>query len=257
MTETEAPTQRRSAAVVTGAARGLGKAIAHRLAGDGHQVVGIDLNGDQLRQTMGELPGTGHVAVVGDVGEEKVLEEAFGAIESNAMLRTFVANAGLTRPGPSLDYPMESWDLLLNVLLRASFLGAREACRRMLEGGSIIMISSINGHLGFGGRAAYGAAKAGVQGLVRSLAVEWAAQGVRVNAVSPGTIATDLQVEFMRTGYASPETYLRRIPMGRFGRPDEIADAVHFLASDQSSYVTGAVLPVDGGWASLGMAADE
>lgn len=257
MTEAEAPPQRRSGAVVTGAARGLGKAIAHRLAGDGQQVVGIDLNGEQLRQTVAELPGAGHVAVVGDVGEEKVLVEAFEAVGSGATLRTFVANAGLTRPGPSLDYPMESWDLLLNVLLRASFLGAREACRRMPDGGSIVMISSINGHLGFGGRAAYGAAKAGVQGLVRSLAVEWATLGVRVNAVSPGTIATDLQKEFMQTGYASPERYLRRIPMGRFGRPDEIADAVYFLASDRSSYITGAVLPVDGGWACLGMAADE
>ena len=93
------------------------------------------------------------------------------------------------------------------------------------------MISSVNGHLGFGGRAAYCAAKAGVQGLVRSLAVEWATQGVRVNAVSPGTIATEMQAKFMATGYASPELFLSQIPMRRFGEPREIADVVHFLCS--------------------------
>ena len=127
----------------------------------------------------------------------------------------------------------------------------------MVDSSGIVMISSVNGTLGFGGRAAYGAAKAGVQGLVRSLAVEWAPRGVRVNGIAPGSIATDLQVEFMGTGYASPETYLRHIPMDRFGRPDEIADAVEFLTSDRSSYITGTILPVDGGWACLGMADGE
>ena len=118
------------------------------------------------------------------------------------------------------------------------------------------MISSVNGHLGFGGRAAYCAAKAGVQGLVRSLAVEWAPLAVRVNAVSPGTIATEMQAKFMETGYASAELFLSRVPMRRFGEPHEIADAVYFLCSPRSSYITGVVLPVDGGWLANGLPAE-
>lgn len=118
------------------------------------------------------------------------------------------------------------------------------------------MISSVNGHLGFGGRAAYCAAKAGIQGLVRSLAVEWAPLAVRVNAVSPGTIATEMQARFMDTGYASAELFLSRVPMRRFGQPHEIADAVHFLCSPRSSYITGVVLPVDGGWLANGLPAE-
>ena len=166
-----------------------------------------------------------------------------------------MANAGLARPGPSVDFPLAAWDQLLAVHLTAAFIGARQAFQRMPGGGAIVMISSVNGHLGFGGRAAYCAAKAGVQGLVRSLAVEWAPQGVRVNAVSPGTIATEMQVKFMETGYASPELFLSRVPMKRFGEPREIADAVHFLCSPRSSYITGVVLPVDGGWVAHGLPA--
>jgi NAD(P)-dependent dehydrogenase (short-subunit alcohol dehydrogenase family) len=242
-----------SAAVVTGAARGLGQAIAVQLAEGGQQVVGVDLSGPELDAAMAALPGSGHCAIAGDVTDEHVLTRALDAVTAGAGLRTFVANAGLARPGDSLGYPMESWDLLLDVMLRSSFLGAREACRRMPRGGSIVMISSICGQFGFAGRAAYCAAKAGVQGLVRALAVEWAPRAVRVNAIAPGTIATELQANFMKTGYASAEGYLRHIPMGRFGAPADVADAVGFLCSERAAYITGAVLPVDGGWACLGM----
>lgn len=123
--------------------------------------------------------------------------------------------------------------------------------------GSVVMVSSINGTLGFGGRAAYAAAKAGVQRLVRSLSVEWATRSIRVNAVAPRTVSTEMQQAFMQTGYASPDRFLRHVPMDRFGRPEEVADAVEFLGSDRASYITGAILPVDGGWAAFGMAADD
>jgi NAD(P)-dependent dehydrogenase (short-subunit alcohol dehydrogenase family) len=238
------------AVVVTGAARGIGAAIARRFAEDDYAVVGVDRDGDQLHQALAELPGA--EAVVGDVTDERVMEEACerGAVRG---LRAFVANAGFARPGRSVDFPVEVWDQLLAVHLTAAFVGARSACRRMPGGGAVVMISSVNGHLGFGGRAAYCAAKAGVQGLVRSLAVEWAPLAIRVNAVSPGTIATEMQAKFMATGYASAESFLSRVPMGRFGQPSEIADAVHFLCSPRSSYITGVVLPVDGGWVANGM----
>ncbi len=236
--------------VVTGAARGIGAAIAARFAGQGYRVVGVDLDGDGLAG-LADLAGF----VVGDVRDEAVLARACALGATGGPLRAFVANAGVTAPGDSLEYPVADWDALMGVHATAAFLGARTAVARMTGPGSIVMISSISGHLGFAGRAAYCAAKAAVQGLVRALAVEWAPRGVRVNAVSPGTVATTMQAQMMAAGYASTEAYLARVPMGRFGRPDEIADAVYYLGSEQASYVTGVVLPVDGGWLATGLPA--
>jgi NAD(P)-dependent dehydrogenase (short-subunit alcohol dehydrogenase family) len=238
--------------VVTGAARGLGKAISHRLAQSGMAVIGVDLS-DNIHKTIAGLPGDHHVAIVGDVTSQDVLTQAFDAQPPDCWLAGFVANAGIFDPGDSLTYSMESWDRLHNVLLRSYFLGAREAASRMHHGGSILMLSSINGTLGFSGRAAYGAAKAGVQGLVRSLAAEWAKRGIRVNAIAPGVISTEMQRDFMDTGYATDDTYMSHVPLNRYGRPEEIANAANFLISNESSYITGVLLPVDGGWSSCGM----
>jgi NAD(P)-dependent dehydrogenase (short-subunit alcohol dehydrogenase family) len=229
--------------VVTGAAQGIGAAIAARFAEDGATVVGVDVNEQGLK-------GKDLIPVVGDVRDENVIAEACDAA---GPLRAFVANAGVTSPGKSVDYPITEWDRLMSIHATAAFLGARTAARRMTNGGSVVMISSINGHLGFGERAAYCAAKAAVQGLVRALAVEWGPLGIRVNAVSPGSIATEMQAEMMASKYANPELFLSRVPMGRFGRPEEIADAVHYLASDRASYITGVTLSVDGGWLANGL----
>jgi NAD(P)-dependent dehydrogenase (short-subunit alcohol dehydrogenase family) len=218
--------------VVTGAARGIGAAIAQRFEAAGATVVGVDLDETGLEHQ-----------VIGDVRDEAVIEEACAKAEVD----TFVANAGVTGPGKSVDYPIEEWDRLMSIHATAAFLGARTAAKRMTSGGSVVMISSINGHLGFGERAAYCAAKAAVQGLVRALAVEWAPRGIRVNAVSPGSIATEMAAAMMASKHASPELFLNRIPMGRFGKPEEIADAVYYLASERASYITGVTLPVDGG----------
>jgi NAD(P)-dependent dehydrogenase (short-subunit alcohol dehydrogenase family) len=224
--------------VVTGAARGIGAAIARRFHDEGVTVVGVDLDETGLKNQ-----------VIGDVRDEAVLEEAC----AKADIDTFVANAGVTGPGKSVDYPVEEWDRLMSIHATAAFLGARTAAKKMVDGGSVVMISSINGHLGFGERAAYCAAKAAVQGLVRALAVEWAPRGIRVNAVSPGSIATEMAAAMMASKHATPELFLSRVPMGRFGKPEEIADAVYFLASDRASYITGVTLPVDGGWLANGL----
>jgi NAD(P)-dependent dehydrogenase (short-subunit alcohol dehydrogenase family) len=244
-----------SAVVVTGAARGLGQAIATRFAADGRAVVAIDLDEARLAATVAALPGQGHVPISGDVREEQVLERACTEAAKLGSFHCFVANAGVTGPGPSVDYPVDEWDRLLDVDLRAVFLGARTAARHRVS--SIVMISSINGHLGFAGRAAYCAAKAGVQGLCRSLAVEWARDHIRVNAVSPAGIETEMLADLLKTGFGSAGTFLSRIPMGRFGQPGEIADAVAYLASDRASYITGAVLPVDGGWLANGAPGEQ
>lgn len=254
---TGGPVDQRSTArpgvVVTGAARGIGAAIAGRMAADGYLVVAIDRS-EGVAESVGRLAGEGHRALVGDVADEGLLTRACeqGAAAPGG-LTGFVANAGVARPGPSVDYARSDWEELLEVNLTAPFLGARTARRFMGAGGSIVMTSSINGTLGMGGRAAYCAAKAGVNGLVRSLAVEWAPERIRVNAVAPGTIVTEMAKEFIATGYATAESMAARVPMGHSGQPADIAATVAFLLSDGAAYITGAVVPVDGGWAVNGV----
>ena len=240
--------------VVTGAARGLGRGIAEVLAADGWSVVGVDLSADV--EPMAAGLGEGHAGLVGDVCDPDVVRAACErAADLGGGLRAAVFNAGVIAPGASEDYALEDWDKVLGVNLRGVFVGAQSARPFLGGGGSMVMLSSICASQGFAARASYCAAKSGVDGLVRSLAMEWGPAGIRVNAIAPGTIETEMQQSMVANGRASIDGYLQRIPLDRIGKPSEIGDAASFLISSRAAYITGVVLPVDGGWAGGGLPA--
>lgn len=234
--------------IVTGGANGIGAAVVVRLRDAGLPVVVLDL-------VDAGSADPGAVGVVGSSADEVALAEAIDRAGTlGAGLGAFVACAGISRPGDSMTYGREDWEALVDVNLTAVFIGARMAAAAMPRGGSIVAISSVAAHLGLGGRAAYCASKAGVNGLVRSLAVEWAARGIRVNTVSPGYTATDLVARNIASGAIDESELMARIPAGRLASAQEVAEAVWFLVSPASMYVTGTDILVDGGMAALGLA---
>lgn len=243
-----------SGVVITGGARGIGAATATSLLEAGLSVVLIDRDAEGLQHALDGPHGQNVGVVAGDAADPVVLAEACAlTVERFGGLAGFVANAGISRPGPSIGYPRGDWDAIIGLNLTGVYEGARVAAGFMTTGGSIVLVSSIAALQGFGGRAAYGAAKAGLIGLARTLAVEWAPNGVRVNAVAPGYVATDLVQTNIARGALNVEELERHIPLGRLGRPDEIGRVIRFLLSDDASYVTGSVLVVDGGWTIFGL----
>jgi NAD(P)-dependent dehydrogenase (short-subunit alcohol dehydrogenase family) len=236
-------------ALVTGSTRGIGRAVAAALADAGAVVAVNSRDAEAVRIVAGEL-GPGAVGIAADLatyeGCNRLLQRALGALGG---LDILVNNAGMAMPAESVDLAPEDWRRTLDLDLSAVFFCSQAAARHMLAQGSgvIVNVASLQAFASVNRRVAYATAKAGVVGMTRSLAAEWAPT-LRVNGVAPGYVATSMVEELVRTGRVNPETVASRTPLGRMARPDEIADAIVYLASDASSYITGQTLLIDGGW---------
>jgi 3-oxoacyl-(acyl-carrier-protein) reductase len=227
--------------LVTGGSKGIGRGIAARLRDAGHHVAATYRSGDVPQGVLG---------VACDVTNPEQVESAFASVESElGPVEIVVANAGINRDTLLMRMSDEDWESVIGTNLTGAFRVARRAARPMIRArfGRIVFISSVVGQLGSAGQVNYAASKSGLVGLARSLARELGSRGVTANVVAPGFIETDMTAEL---GEDLKGKYAEQIPLGRMGTVDDIAATVEFLVSDSAGYITGALIPVDGG---LGM----
>ena len=223
-------------ALVTGAASGIGRAIAERFTAEGARVAGFDRSGD--------------VAFLGDVRSPADVEDVVArVVAAEGRIDVLVCSAGVREIGDVYTMPTDEWDNVIAVNLSGTFYCCQAAARHMREsgGGTIVNLSSVGGLIGLARRPAYTAAKHGVVGLTKSLARDLGPAGIRVNAICPGLIRTPLTEQYFADD-AFEEGLRTVVPQGRVGLADDVADAALYLASDQSAYVNGIALTVDGGW---------
>lgn len=239
-------------ALVTGGSRGIGRAICEALGGRGATVaINYRSREDAARETAEQVQKAGGTATLAgfDVGDRQAVADGVGKVASDhGGLHILVNNAGIAINGLLMRFKDPDWDQVMNVNLTGAFACARAASRHLLKArdqGRIINLSSVVGEGGNAGQVAYSAAKAGVLGLTKTLALEFASRGVCVNAVAPGFIETDMTAEHLPE--AQKDALLADIPLGKIGSPADVADTVAFLAGPEGRYITGQVLRVNGG----------
>lgn len=254
-------------AVVTGAGRGLGRGCALELGRAGAHVVLVSRTAAELEQVAAEIEALkiedtqagaaggisapGATMAVADVSHEDAIEEVIAQAAGLGGLGVLVTAAGVNRTGPARDYTVSDWNLLFDLNVRATFLACRAFGRSLLDrgaSGTIVTMSSQMGSVGYPGRVAYCASKHAVDGMTKALAVEWARDGIRVNAVAPTFVDTPMTRPMLADPAFREEVLQRRLPTGRLAQVEDVARAVRYLACAASANVTGHVLKVDGGW---------
>lgn len=241
-------------AAITGSSRGIGRAIAEAYLAEGARVVVNSRQAEAAAATAGELGGEAE-GVAADVSTPEGAQALVdAALRRFGRLDIMVANAGINIVKNAVDYRPEEWRQVLATNLDGVFYSAQAAGKVLLEqgSGSVIVIASVTSFGAFPQRVAYATAKAGVVMMTKVLAVEWAPRGVRVNAIAPGYVSTDLVKGLIEAGRVDAAAVQRRTPMGRMAGPEEIAKAAIFLASDEAGYITGETIAVDGGWLAYG-----
>ncbi|HOS99147.1 MAG TPA: SDR family NAD(P)-dependent oxidoreductase [bacterium] len=239
---------KRKTALITGAGQGIGRGIAVRLARDGYNIAIADINLNNLAEAAQEISALGVrvLKIEADVSNAHDVQHMIQAtVDEFDSLDVLVNNAGIYPFTPFMDITEEQWDKVIAVNLKSVFLCSQAAARIMPDGSRIIMTSSVASMLGFSGLVHYCASKGGINGLVRALALELAPRQITVNAVAPGSIITP---GTSNIDEGSQKATMAKIPLGRLGKPQDIAAAVAFLASEGAGYITGQVLVVDGGW---------
>lgn len=245
-------------AIVTGAGSGIGRATAHRLAADGYRVVCADIDG---RAAGAVAEAVGGLAVTADLCDEADVRRMVGAaLEFDAGISIVVANAGAMVEGGILSLGLDDWNRAITGNATAAFLTARETLPHLVAAGdgALVFVASTVALRGMKGVAAYSAAKGAIAALARQLAADFAEDGVRVNAVAPGAVRTPLSESQFRARASSEAEFdalldqvIARYPLRRWGQPQEIAEVIHFLATDRSAWMTGQMVPVDGGLLSI------
>jgi len=242
--------------VVAGGAGGIGAEVSERMSREGARVVIADLQADAIEEKVARLRAEKGCAVgiACDITSPKQCDAAAqAAVDEFGRLDGMVNCAGISRPHDSISLPPADWARMIDVQLNGAFYFAQACAKRMIgSGGAMVFITSTNAEAAFPRRAAYCCAKAGVAMLTKVLAIEWAEKNIRVNAVGPAYVATEMTRRNIAAGNVDEEQIKKRIPLGRLAQPADVADAVSFLLGEKAGFITGQSLYVDGGWLAYG-----